>query len=115
MVDLSHDGHNVPYPTRHPGRRVGQPAMARIAARPAQAASRPYRRTLPVAGDGAPTAAASQPAAVAPEPLLVTSREYRLAVAKQLAEVGIEHPRLVLEPCGRNTAPALTLACLALG
>ncbi|WP_200383859.1 mannose-1-phosphate guanylyltransferase/mannose-6-phosphate isomerase [Rhodocyclus tenuis] len=43
-------------------------------------------------------------------PLLVGNDEYRFLIAQQLKEVGIEHAQLVLEPCGRNTAPALTLA-----
>lgn len=46
-------------------------------------------------------------------PLLVGNEEYRFLIAQQLKEVGIEHALLVLEPCGRNTAPALTLAALA--
>ncbi len=48
------------------------------------------------------------------DPVVVVNREYGLAVAAQLAEIGIVHPRIVLEPVGRNTAPALTLACLSL-
>jgi mannose-1-phosphate guanylyltransferase/mannose-6-phosphate isomerase len=47
------------------------------------------------------------------EPLLVGNEEYRFLMAEQLREVGIDHAPLVLEPCGRNTAPALTLAALA--
>lgn len=45
-------------------------------------------------------------------PLLVGNEEYRFLIAEQLREAGIAHARLVLEPCGRNTAPALTLAAL---
>lgn len=51
---------------------------------------------------------------LAPEPVVIANREYHLAVSGQLREVGIEHARLVLEPVGRNTAPALTAACLAI-
>jgi mannose-1-phosphate guanylyltransferase/mannose-6-phosphate isomerase len=47
------------------------------------------------------------------KPLLVGNEEYRFLIAQQLQEVGIEHASLILEPCGRNTAPALTLAALA--
>jgi len=43
---------------------------------------------------------------------VVTSEEYRFVVSDQLGEMGIAHPRIVLEPVGRNTAPALTLAAL---
>jgi hypothetical protein len=46
-------------------------------------------------------------------PLLVGNEEYRFLIAEQLRQVGVAHPTLVLEPCGRNTAPALTLAALA--
>jgi mannose-1-phosphate guanylyltransferase/mannose-6-phosphate isomerase len=50
---------------------------------------------------------------MSPKPLLVGNEEYRFLIAQQLQEVGIEHAPLILEPCGRNTAPALTLAALA--
>jgi mannose-1-phosphate guanylyltransferase/mannose-6-phosphate isomerase len=46
------------------------------------------------------------------KPILVGNEEYRFLIARQLQEVCIEHAPLVLEPCGRNTAPALTLAAL---
>lgn len=46
-------------------------------------------------------------------PLLVGGEEYRFLIAEQLRQVGIEHAPLVLEPFGRNTAPALMLAALA--
>ncbi len=42
----------------------------------------------------------------------MTNDEYRFIVADQLREVGVTAPRVVLEPVGRNTAPALTLAAL---
>jgi len=45
-------------------------------------------------------------------PIVVGNEEYRFIVAEQLRQIGIEHPRLLLEPVGRNTAPALTLAAL---
>jgi mannose-1-phosphate guanylyltransferase/mannose-6-phosphate isomerase len=45
-------------------------------------------------------------------PIIVGNEEYRFIVAEQLRQIGIEHPRLLLEPVGRNTAPALTLAAL---
>ena len=47
-------------------------------------------------------------------PLIVCNREYRFIVAEQLRQIKKERPRLLLEPFGRNTAPALTLAALAL-
>jgi mannose-1-phosphate guanylyltransferase/mannose-6-phosphate isomerase len=45
-------------------------------------------------------------------PIVVGNEEYRFIVAEQMRLIGIEHPRLLLEPVGRNTAPALTLAAL---
>ena len=49
---------------------------------------------------------------VAP-PTLVCNAEQRFMVAQQLADVGVAGARILLEPEGRNTAPALTLAALA--
>lgn len=43
-------------------------------------------------------------------PLVVGNEEYRFIVAEQLRNVDIEDALQVLEPAGRNTAPALTLA-----
>ena len=45
-------------------------------------------------------------------PLVVCNDEYRFVVAEQLRLIG-RQGRIVLEPVGRNTAPALTLAALA--
>jgi mannose-1-phosphate guanylyltransferase/mannose-6-phosphate isomerase len=53
-------------------------------------------------------------APVMPDPVVVTSEEYRFVVADQLREIGVTQPLIVLEPVGRNTAPALTLAALLL-
>jgi len=50
--------------------------------------------------------------AVAPNPIVVTNEEYRFIVADQLREVEVANPLVILEPVGRNTAPALTLAAL---
>lgn len=46
-------------------------------------------------------------------PLLVGNEEYRFLMAHQMQEAGIEHAPILIEPCGRNTAPALTLAALS--
>jgi len=48
-----------------------------------------------------------------PDPIVVTNKEYRLVVAEQLREIGFARPRLIIAPVVRNTAPALTSACLA--
>ena len=45
-------------------------------------------------------------------PLIVGNEEHRFMVLDQLREVKIEPAAVVLEPAGRNTAPALTLAAL---
>jgi len=50
--------------------------------------------------------------AVAP-PLIVTGEDHRFLASEQLREIGIDNARSLLEPVGRNTAPALTLAALA--
>ena len=46
-------------------------------------------------------------------PIVVGNEEYRFLVAEQLRGIGVQHATLILEPVGRNTAPALTLAALA--
>jgi mannose-1-phosphate guanylyltransferase/mannose-6-phosphate isomerase len=46
-------------------------------------------------------------------PLIVSNEEHRFLVLEQLRETGIELGMALLEPVGRNTAPALTLAALA--
>lgn len=45
-------------------------------------------------------------------PVVICNNEHRFLAAQQLQEAGIEGSKLVLEPVGRNTAPALTLAAL---
>ena len=47
------------------------------------------------------------------KPLIVTGEEHRFLASEQLREAGIEMGAALLEPIGRNTAPALTLAALA--
>jgi len=45
-------------------------------------------------------------------PLVVCNEEHRFMVAEQLRAMGVTGSRIVLEPVGRNTAPALTAAAL---
>lgn len=45
-------------------------------------------------------------------PIVVCNEEHRFLAAQQLQEAGIEGAKIILEPIGRNTAPALTLAAL---
>lgn len=47
------------------------------------------------------------------KPLIVTGEEHRFLASEQLREAGIELGAALLEPVGRNTASALTLAALA--
>ena len=49
------------------------------------------------------------------QPILVGNEEHRFLLAEQMRAVGVGHAALILEPAGRNTAPALTLAALAAG
>lgn len=49
---------------------------------------------------------------VAP-PIIVTGEDHRFLASEQLREVGVDLGCALLEPVGRNTAPALTLAALA--
>ncbi|NTU67585.1 MAG: mannose-1-phosphate guanylyltransferase/mannose-6-phosphate isomerase [Chlorobiaceae bacterium] len=42
----------------------------------------------------------------------ICNEEHRFLVAEQLREVGNEGATVVLEPCGRNTAPAATVAAM---
>lgn len=44
-------------------------------------------------------------------PIVVSNEEYRFLIAEQLKQIGITS-KILLEPCGRNTAPALTIAAL---
>jgi mannose-1-phosphate guanylyltransferase/mannose-6-phosphate isomerase len=46
-------------------------------------------------------------------PLIVTGEEHRFLASEQMREAGIHMGKALLEPVGRNTAPALTLAVLA--
>ncbi|MCL7929584.1 mannose-1-phosphate guanylyltransferase/mannose-6-phosphate isomerase [Halomonas llamarensis] len=46
-------------------------------------------------------------------PIIVCNEEHRFLVAEQMHQLDIEGPQIILEPCGRNTAPALALAALA--
>jgi mannose-1-phosphate guanylyltransferase/mannose-6-phosphate isomerase len=45
-------------------------------------------------------------------PIIVTGEEHRFLASEQLREIGVELGCALLEPVGRNTAPALTLAAL---
>ena len=46
------------------------------------------------------------------KPLIIANEEHRFVIAEQLREIGIVPSHLVLEPCGRNTAPAAAIASI---
>ena len=45
-------------------------------------------------------------------PIIICNEEYRFIVAEQLRKINIKPEAILLEPVGRNTAPAITVACL---
>jgi mannose-1-phosphate guanylyltransferase/mannose-6-phosphate isomerase len=45
-------------------------------------------------------------------PIAVSNNEHRFLVAQQLAESGVSSPTIILEPVGRNTAPAVAAAAI---
>jgi mannose-1-phosphate guanylyltransferase/mannose-1-phosphate guanylyltransferase/mannose-6-phosphate isomerase len=46
------------------------------------------------------------------DPVVIANAEHRFAIGEQLRAVGISDPTIVLEPFGRNTAPAVAIAAL---
>ena len=46
-------------------------------------------------------------------PIFVCNEAHRYLVQAQMAEIGFPDVQLILEPIGRNTAPAISLAALA--
>ncbi|NJD07909.1 MAG: mannose-1-phosphate guanylyltransferase/mannose-6-phosphate isomerase, partial [Methylococcaceae bacterium] len=46
------------------------------------------------------------------QPMVVCNESHRFLVAEQLRQLGYERSTILLEPVGRNTAPALTVAAL---
>lgn len=45
-------------------------------------------------------------------PVFICNQEHRFIVAEQLRQQGLKHGGIILEPVGRNTAPAIALAAL---
>lgn len=45
-------------------------------------------------------------------PIIVCNENHRFIVAEQLRQINIQHASIILEPCAKNTAPAITLAAL---
>jgi mannose-1-phosphate guanylyltransferase / mannose-6-phosphate isomerase len=46
------------------------------------------------------------------KPIVVANQEHRFMVAEQLLEIGTQPEAIILEPEGRNTAPAIAIAAL---
>jgi mannose-1-phosphate guanylyltransferase len=46
-------------------------------------------------------------------PIIVANAAHAALVREQLAAIGVNDARIILEPCARNTAPAIALAALA--
>src|SRR6185312_17092039 len=45
-------------------------------------------------------------------PIVICNEEHRFIAAEQLRQIGEDNATVLLEPAGRNTAPAITLAAL---
>ncbi|EET0194604.1 TPA: sugar phosphate nucleotidyltransferase, partial [Escherichia coli] len=43
-------------------------------------------------------------------PLVITNEQHRFVVAEQLRQIDQLRDNIILEPCGRNTAPAIALS-----
>lgn len=47
------------------------------------------------------------------DPIIVSNDEHRFIVAENMRSIGMKASRIILEPVGRNTAPAIAIAALA--
>lgn len=45
-------------------------------------------------------------------PIIICNQDHRFLIAEQLREIGVENARIILEPVGRNSAPAIAIASL---
>jgi mannose-1-phosphate guanylyltransferase len=45
-------------------------------------------------------------------PIIVCNAEHRFLVAEQCQQINVSNPTILLEPVGRNTAPAIAAAAL---
>lgn len=73
------------------------------------------KQLLPLAADASmlvETARRVPQAAGFAAPIVISSEEHRFIVAEQLRADGVKPARIVLEPAGRNTAPAVAVAAL---
>ncbi|ANY16785.1 mannose-1-phosphate guanylyltransferase/mannose-6-phosphate isomerase [Bordetella pseudohinzii] len=72
------------------------------------------KQFLPLLGDLSPLQATCErvKGLDAQAPIFVANEEHRFIVAEQLRQIGQHEPAILLEPAGRNTAPAIALAAL---
>lgn len=72
------------------------------------------KQFLPLAGKDTMVQATWRRAAplASAAPIVVANEEHRFLVAEQLRQVGAPTPAILLEPVGRNTAPAIAAAAL---
>jgi len=72
------------------------------------------KQFLPLAGDDTMVQATWRRVEALAEraPIVVANEEHRFLVAEQLRQVGAPVPAILLEPVGRNTAPAIAAAAL---
>jgi len=47
-------------------------------------------------------------------PIILTNADFRFIITEQLAEIGVQHDAILIEPSSRNTAPAVLAAALYL-
>jgi len=45
-------------------------------------------------------------------PIIICNEEHRFMVAEQVRQIGTQNPTIILEPVGRNTAPAVAVAAI---
>jgi len=72
------------------------------------------KQFVPLLGDDTLFQASARRLASFENPLIVTGSDFRFIVAEQLAAIGIDPGAILLEPEGRNTAPAVLAAALYL-
>ncbi|OZI30197.1 mannose-1-phosphate guanylyltransferase/mannose-6-phosphate isomerase [Bordetella genomosp. 10] len=72
------------------------------------------KQFLPLLGDVSALQATWERASPLDElpPIFVANEAHRFMVAEQLRQIGLREPSILLEPVGRNTAPAIALAAL---
>ena len=72
------------------------------------------KQFLPIAGDDTMVQATWRRVEALADlaPIVVANEEHRFLVAEQLRQVGAPVPAILLEPVGRNTAPAIAAAAL---